>query len=89
MAALRDGNYSRAFDLSSPDLQDEVGDASGLEAALSAKQPATWTFTSRSISNNNGQLSGTATYKDGTSGTVDMALSKFDNAWKVVGINMK
>ena len=89
MIALRDGNYDRAFDLSSPDLQNEVGDASGLEGALSSKQPATWTFTSRSINNNDGQLSGNTTYKDGTSGTVEMTLTKLNNAWKVVGISLR
>ena len=89
MTALRDGDYNKAFDLSAPSLQQEAGNAAGLEAALSFKQPATWGFTSRNINNNDGSLSGTTTYKDGSTGTVDMALTKVGNDWKVTGIQLK
>ena len=89
MAALRDGNYSKAFDLSTPSLQQEVGNADGLKSALSSKQPKSWSFTSRSINNNQGSLSGTASYADGTTGTVDVVLTQVGNDWKVEGISLK
>lgn len=89
MTALRDGDYSKAFDLSSTALQQEVGNAQGLQTGLSSKQPARWSFTSRNVSNNQGNLSGTTTYKDGTSGTVDMVLTQVGNDWKVAGVSMK
>lgn len=89
MAALRDTDYSRAFDLSSTALQQKAVDASGLETALSSKVPATWTFTSRGINNNDGSLSGNDTYKDGTTGTVELSLLKEGDKWKVDGINLK
>ncbi|MDQ6693387.1 MAG: zinc ribbon domain-containing protein, partial [Chloroflexota bacterium] len=72
MTALRDGDYSKAFNLSAPALQQEATNAQGLQSALSSKQPATWSFTSRNISNGTGTLSGTTTYKTGSNGTVDM-----------------
>ena len=89
MAALRDGDYNRAYDLSSTVLQQEVGDAEGLLPALGAKQPASWSFTSRSIENNQGRLQGTTTYKNGETGTVDMALTQVGNDWKVSFLNLK
>jgi len=42
MAALRDGNYNAAFDLLTPELQNELRDARGLEEKIGGKQPATW-----------------------------------------------
>ncbi len=89
MRALRDGDYNAAFDLSAPSLQAEAGNPAGIETALSFKQPASWSFTSRNINNNDGSLSGTTTYKDGSTGTVEMALTKVGNDWKVTGINLK
>lgn len=42
MAALRDGNYDAAFDLLTPELQNELRDARGLEEKMGGKQPASW-----------------------------------------------
>jgi hypothetical protein len=89
MSALRDGDYNKAFDLSTPALQQEVGSADNLKAAVGSKQPTSWSFTSRSINNGQGSLSGTTTFTDGTNGTVDMGLSQVGNDWKVSGIRLK
>jgi hypothetical protein len=89
MSALRDSDFNKAFSLSSQSLQQEAGNAQGLQTALAAKQPQSWTFTSRNINNNQGTLSGNATYKDGSTGTVDLVLVKEGNDWKVAGISMK
>lgn len=89
MAALRDGDFSKAYDMSAPALQQEVGDAEGLQTALSARQIASWSFTSRNISNNQGSLSGTATYTNGDTGPVEMSLIQVGNEWKVAGINLQ
>lgn len=88
MTALRDANYNTAFDLSSSALQNEVNNASGLEDALSAKKPSTWSFSSRSINGDTGHLSGTATYSDGKVGTVELSLVKQNGAWKVDGVRL-
>ncbi|MDQ3931172.1 MAG: DUF4864 domain-containing protein, partial [Chloroflexota bacterium] len=89
MAALRDGDFAKAYDMSAPALQQEVGSAEGLQTALSAKQLASWSFTSRNINNGQGALSGTTAYKDGSTGTVDMALTQVGNDWKVAGITLR
>jgi hypothetical protein len=89
MTALRDGDYNKAFSLSDPSLQAQVKGAEGLQAALGSKQVATWSFTSRNITNNQGGLSGTTTYKTGESGTVDVVLTQVGNDWKVSGISLK
>ena len=89
MRALRDGDYDTAFELSAPSLQQEAGNAAGIAAALSSKQPSTWSFNSRNINNNDGNVSGTTTYKDGTTGTVEISLTKIGNDWKVVGISLE
>ena len=89
LTALRDGDYTRAYDLSAPALQQEAGDVEGLQAALGERQLASWSFTSRSINNNQGNLSGTTTYTDGETGTVDMALMQVGNDWKVTGISLR
>lgn len=89
MMALRDGDYTRAFEMSDSALQQEVGDAEGLQAALSQRQLSGWSFTSRAINNAQGTLSGTTTYTNGETGTVDMTLTQVGNDWKVAGINLR
>lgn len=89
MTALSNGDYSKAFDLSAPSLQQEAGNAQGLQTALSSKQPVSWNFTSRNVNNDQGELQGTDTYKDGTTGTVDLVLSKIGNDWKVAGVHFQ
>jgi hypothetical protein len=89
MAALRDGDYNKAYDLSAPALQQEAGNAEGLQAALGTKPVASWNFTSRNISNNQGSLEGTTTYTDGSTGTVTMALTQVGNDWKVSGVSLR
>ena len=89
MAALRDGNYDRAFELSTPALQEEVGDAQALRDALERKQPTKWSFTSRNIQNDLATLGGTATYANNESGQVEMELRKVGNDWLVSFINLE
>lgn len=89
MTAARDGNWSKAYDMSSTALQQEAGNAQGLQTALSSKPLASWSFTSRNISNGQGTLSGTTNYTNGTSGTVDMVLNQVGNDWKVAGVSLK
>lgn len=89
MSALRDGNYDRAFELSTPSLQQEVVDAETLRDALESKQPTKWSFTSRNIQNDLATLEGTTTYANNESGQVEMELRKVGNDWRVSFINLK
>lgn len=89
MAALRDGDYNKAYDLCAPALQKDLGSAQGLQTGLASKQPTSWSFTSRAINNGQGSLSGTTQYKDATTGTVDMLFAQVGNDWKVTGVTLK
>ena len=89
MAALRDGNYDRAFELSTPSLQEEVGGAQALREALESKQPTKWSFTFRDIENDLATLRGTTTYANNEPGEVEMELRKVGNDWLVSFINLR
>jgi hypothetical protein len=91
MVALRDGNYQQAYDMCTPTLQSELSDASGLENMITSanRKPATWSFTSRNINNDRGEVGGTATFADNTAGTVSIVLMKSGNDWKIEGFNLK
>ena len=89
MVALRDGDYDRAFELSTPSLQEEVGDPERLRDTLQSKQPTKWSFTSRNIQNDLATLRGTTTYANNESGQVEMELRKVGNDWKVSFINLE
>lgn len=89
MAALRDGDYNRAYDLSHSSLQQQVGTADDLRQALELRAPATWSFTTRNINNGIATLQGSTTFKDGASGTVDMELRQESGAWKVSFVDLK
>ena len=91
MVALRDGNYQQAYDMCTPTLQTELSDAAGLEEMITAsnRKPSTWSFTSRNINNDRGEVSGTATFADNTAGTVSIVLTKSGNDWKIEGFNLR
>lgn len=89
LAAMRDNNYNQAFSLCTPALKQEVGDAQGLESALSSHQPSKWSFSSRNVENNTGSLSGSVTYADSSTGTVDIVLDKVGSDWLISGVNLK
>lgn len=90
MTALRDNNFTGAYDMCAPSLQSELGDAAGLEAFVKdgGRQPATWNFTSRSINNDEGVVEGTATFAGGATGTARVVLSKVGNDWKISGLTL-
>ena len=89
MTALKNGDYAQAYALCAPSLQQEVGTPRGLQVAITnAKaQPKQWTFTSRNVSGDEGQLDGTATFASGREGTVRIVVQKVGNEWKVSGYN--
>jgi len=89
MTALRDGDYAKAFSMSTQTLQQQVGDAQGLQTAIGDQQPATWSFDSRNVNNDLGDLTGTATYKSGKSGPLHIQFNKVGNDWKVSFIQLQ
>ncbi|HMA34797.1 MAG TPA: hypothetical protein VKY74_10000 [Chloroflexia bacterium] len=88
MNAMKAGNYDQAYALSTPALQQKVVNAAGLETIVKSRQPTSWSWSSRNVNNNSGQLSGSVTFVSGTSGTVDLTLQKVGNDWLVDGFQL-
>ena len=91
MTALKDGNYSQAYGLCAPDLQKELGNASGLQTLIknAQVQPTQWSFSSRNITNDVGELDGSVTFANNREGTVRLVLGKAGSDWKITGFNLK
>ncbi len=93
MAALRAGDYNQAFNLCSPELQNELKDVQGLEAMIKSNsvQPATWNFTSRNVNNGTAEMQGNVTFAGTTShtGTVSLILNRVGSNWQVAGFDLK
>jgi hypothetical protein len=83
MAALRDRQFDRAYALTTPALQREVGDAARMGGSIGAYQPAEWSWSQRSVRNGVGRLEGAVTYSGGRSGRARLQLQKVDGQWRV------
>lgn len=90
MDALKTSNYSQAYTLCSPSLQQELGSAEGLQTMIAEnkRQPTSWSWSNRSINNNDGSLSGSVTFANGQTGNVELALTYSSNQWKIAGFNL-
>lgn len=91
MVALRDEQYQEAFDIGSPSFQREASNPAGLERIVKGGNvhPTAWSFSSRNISGDTGQVEGSATFVGGRTGTVSVMLAKVGNEWKVTGFNLR
>ncbi len=83
MGALRDRQFDRAYALTTPALQREVGDAARMGASIGAYQPTEWSWSQRSVRNSVGRLEGAVTYSAGRSGSVRLQLQQVDGQWRV------
>ena len=83
MTALKGGDYEAAFDLLSPGLQQEIGNAEGLQAAIPGAM-SEWSFTSFNIENNTATIQGTGQGPDGLY-NVGVVLGNANGEWKVTG----
>jgi len=83
MGGLRDRQFERAHALMTPALQREVGDAASMGRSIGIYQPATWSWSTRSIRNGVGRLEGAVTYGGGRSGRVRLRLQQVDGQWRV------
>lgn len=88
MGALRDGDFQRAYSLSTPALQREIGDARRMGPNLGTYQPVEWSWSGRSIRNGIGQLQGSVTYRGGEGGRARLELHKIDGQWRVAAYRL-
>jgi hypothetical protein len=84
MRAVQAQDFPRAYALSTPALQRELGDA-GRMRATSPAPFSEWSWSQRSIRNNMGRLAGTVVYQNGRSGGVALRLDQIDDQWRVAG----
>jgi len=91
MTALKSGSYPQAYGMCAPALQQELKSPQGLQQLVTngKVQPASWSFSSRNVNGNSAQLDGTATFANGTQGTVRIVLAQNGSVWQVVGFNLK
>jgi hypothetical protein len=88
MGALRDGDNNRAFQIAAPPLQRELGSAEQLGASIGAYRPQDWSWSSRSIRNDRGNVSGSVTYQGGRTGTAQIRMSQVDGEWRVTAYRL-
>ena len=91
MAALKKGDYNQAYNLCAPALQRELGSARNLETRIKngKVEPTGWTFTSRNVNNDTGQLDGTVTFTGNREGNVRLVLTQVGGQWKISGFNLQ
>ena len=83
MAALKQGDFPRAYALATPELQRELGSPDDFAGLAGRGRPADWGWSSRSIRNSTGRVSGAYTALDGRRGRAELVLRKVDGAWRI------
>jgi hypothetical protein len=91
MTALKDGNYDRAYALSSSGLQQKLQDAQGFRRTLNVSRLPlkSWSFSSRSINNAEGHVAGSGELEDGRTVSIDLQLEQTGDDWKVSAFNIQ
>jgi hypothetical protein len=90
MQALKTADYKTAYGLCHPALQQKLGNVQGLQRVIEngKARPTSWSFNSRSVSNDQGLLEGTVTMVGGE-GTVSLEFTKSGNEWKVSAFDLE
>lgn len=83
MAAVRDGDMRRAYALSTPALQQRVGDQAGMEATIGNHRPRSWSWSQRKNRNGIGYLIGSADFGGAGEGNVSLELRGVDGEWRI------
>ena len=88
LEALKQGDYATAYELSAPNVQEELGSAEGLQRFVTENNfhPQSWNFNNRSVENNTGSLIGTVTLQNGVVVDTEMDFRKIDGEWLLTRI---
>jgi len=84
MGALKGGQYEQAYARAAPSLQQELGNAQGLEARIGAYRPQQWSWSQRQLRNGIGHVSGRADWQGGNQGTAEIELQQVNDECRVV-----
>ena len=88
MTALNEGDFPRAYALATPELQRELGSAQQLGASAEPERPAEWSWSSRSIRNSTGRVSGAYTRLDGAPRRAELVMRKVDGEWRITAFRL-
>lgn len=88
MTALKQGDFPRAYALAAPELQRELGSAQDLAKRAEPERPASWGWSSRSIRNATGRVSGGYTRLDGVPRRAELVMRKVDGEWRVTAFRL-
>jgi hypothetical protein len=88
MTALKQGDFPRAYALATPELQRELGSAEDFAKRAGPERPATWSWSSRSIRNGTGRVSGAYTALDGRPSRAELVLHRVDGEWRVTAFRL-
>ena len=88
MTALKDGDFEAAYAMGTPALQQELGSGQRIGELFAVARPVSWSWSSRSIRNGTGRVSGSVTYSTGSNGDVAIYLLPEGDVWKISGFRM-
>lgn len=91
MNALKNEDYNGAYALCAPSLQQELRNPQGLANLIrnARVQPTQWSYASRNIANNQGQLDGSVTFVNNREGTLQLVLTQVGGTWKIAGFRLR
>ncbi|MCX7839135.1 MAG: hypothetical protein N2559_06720 [Anaerolineae bacterium] len=91
MTALKNEDYTSAYNLCTPALQQELRNPQGLANLIrnANVRPIQWSYSSRNVSNDQGQLEGSVTFVGNREGTVQLVLTQVGGTWKIAGFRLR
>lgn len=95
LQALADGDFATAYDLCTPELQQELGEANQLATMFGpgGLQIESWNYEAQSVALEDGQsgfaLTGDVTFSGGKTGSLSVVLVYVDEAFRVAGFSIE
>jgi hypothetical protein len=91
MGHLQTGDWNKAYELCAPTLQRELGSAEALGRRITngKAQPTGFVPNNTNLKTDRLEMTGTATFTEGRSGTFELVIDKLGNDWKIVGFNLQ
>jgi hypothetical protein len=87
MQAIQENRLDDAYAMLANDALEDV-DMETFSATFEESELTAWSFNSRNVNNDQGDLSGTAQFGENTY-DVSLVLQKIDDTWKIIGYNFE
>jgi len=91
MNALKSRDYTVAWSLCTEEVHSDIPTVKDLETMITQQQvePVEWSYSSRNIENNEGELAGSVTFANKTTGSLSFVLRKTEGTWKIRGFRLR